>query len=58
MRLFTLALAIAGICGVLAAARMMTVAQSPPAAYAAAVLGVAAVGVLGISLVIICLTAG
>ena len=36
---------------------MMAVAQSPPAAYAAAILGVAAVGALCLSLLIIWLTA-
>jgi hypothetical protein len=39
------------------AARMMAVAQSPPAAYAAALLGVVAIGGLGLSLLIICLAA-
>jgi hypothetical protein len=44
-------------CLFMLAARMMAVAQSPPAAYAAAILGVAAVGGLGLSLFIICLVA-
>jgi len=44
-------------CVFLLAARLMAAAQSPPAAYAAAVLGVAAIGALCVSIVIIWLTA-
>jgi hypothetical protein len=40
-------------CVFLLAARMLAVARSPPAAYAAAVLGVAAIGALCMSLLII-----
>jgi hypothetical protein len=42
----------------LLAARLMALAQSPPAAYAAAALGIAAIGALCMSLLIIWLTAG
>jgi len=44
-------------CIFLLAARMMAVAQSPPAAYAAAILGLAAVGGFCLSILIICLSA-
>jgi hypothetical protein len=44
-------------CIFLLAARMMAIARSPPAAYAAAILGVGAVGALCLSLIIIWLTA-
>jgi len=41
----------------LLAARAMATAQSPPAAYAAALVGAGAVGALGVSLLIIWLVA-
>ncbi len=44
-------------CVFLLAARLMAMARSPPAAYAAASLGVAAVGALCLSLLIIWLAA-
>ncbi|HUZ33106.1 MAG TPA: hypothetical protein VMV19_13535 [Xanthobacteraceae bacterium] len=44
-------------CVFLLAARLMAAARSPPAAYAAAILGVAAIGALCLSLLIIWLTA-
>lgn len=44
-------------CIFVVAARMLAAAQSPPAAYAAALLGAVAVGGLGLSLIIICLVA-
>jgi hypothetical protein len=43
-------------CGFLLAARKMATAQSPPAAYAAAILGVTAVGGLCVSILIIWLS--
>jgi hypothetical protein len=43
---------------ILLAIRMLAAARSPPAAYAAAFLGVAAVGALCLSLLIIWLIAG
>jgi hypothetical protein len=53
MRSLALLIAILCICGFLVAARIMAVAQSPPAAYAAAILGVTSVGAFFISLLII-----
>jgi len=44
-------------CVLVLAARMLAVAKSPPAAYAAAMVGAAAVGALCLSLLIIWLTA-
>ena len=43
-------------CVLMLAARLMALAKSPPAAYGAAVLGVAALGALCLSLFIIWLT--
>lgn len=57
MRLLALLMAVLGGSGLLLAARMMALAQSPPIAYAAAVVGVAAIAALGVSLLIICLAA-
>jgi hypothetical protein len=57
MRSFMLLIATVSVCGLLVAARIMAVAKSPPAAYAAAILGVAAVGALCLSLLIIWLAA-
>lgn len=58
MRMLMLLTTIFCGCVFLLAARMMATAQSPPAAYAAAFLGVAAVGALCLSLLIIWLIAG
>jgi hypothetical protein len=57
MRTLILLSAIFWGCVFLLAARMMAVAQSPPAAYAAAILGATAVGALCLSLLIIWLAA-
>jgi hypothetical protein len=58
MRLLMLLATVFCGCVFLLAARMMAVAQSPPAAYAAAALGIVAIGALCILLPIIWLTAG
>ena len=57
MRALMLLTAVFWSCVFLWAARMMAMAQSPPAAYAAAILGVGAVVALCLSLIIIWLAA-
>ena len=57
MRLLALLAALMGLGGLVLAARMMSVAQSPPAAYAAAALGAVAACALCVSLLLIWLAA-
>lgn len=57
MRALMLLVTVFWSCVFLSAARMMAMARSPPAAYAAAILGVGAVVALCLSLIIIWLAA-
>jgi hypothetical protein len=56
MRSLMLLMPVLWVCVFLLAARVMTLAQSPSTAYAAAVLGVGAVGGFCLSLIIIWLS--
>jgi hypothetical protein len=53
MRSVMVVIALTGACGFVAAARMLAAAKSPPAAYAAATLGVVAAGMFCAPLFII-----